>query len=79
VNFDILLLAAFAATAWAIWRQRQVLILLLTVTGTMLVCDAWFDVGTSLATSGIWISLLSTTACCLLRRALGRARAQGRV
>ncbi|HTQ90015.1 MAG TPA: hypothetical protein VMK84_11025 [Streptosporangiaceae bacterium] len=59
VNFDILLFAAFAATAWAIWRQRQVLILLLTVTGTMLVCDAWFDVGTSLATSSIWISLLS--------------------
>ena len=59
VNFDILLLAAFAATAWAIWRQRQVLILLLMVTGTMLCCDAWFDVGTSLATSGVWISLLS--------------------
>ena len=59
VNFDILLLAAFAATAWAIWRQRQVLILLLMVTGTMLCCDAWFDVGTSLATSGFWISLLS--------------------
>ena len=59
VNFDILLLGAFAATAWAIWRQRQVLILLLAITGTMLACDAWFDVGTSLATSGIWISLLS--------------------
>jgi hypothetical protein len=59
VNFDILLLAAFAATAWAIWRQRQVLILLLAITGTMLCCDAWFDVGTSLATSGIWISLAS--------------------
>jgi len=59
VNFDILLLAAFAATAWAIWRQRQVLILLLAITGTMLCCDAWFDVGTSLATGGIWISLLS--------------------
>jgi hypothetical protein len=59
VNFDILLLAAFAATAWAIWRQRQVLILLLAITGTMLCCDAWFDVGTSLATSGIWISVLS--------------------
>jgi hypothetical protein len=27
--------------------------------GTMLCCDAWFDVGTSLATSGLWISLLS--------------------
>ena len=59
VNFDVFLLAAFAATAWAIWRQRQVLILLLVVIGTMLCCDAWFDVGTSLATSGFGISLLS--------------------
>ena len=59
VNFDVFLLAAFAATAWAIWRQRQVLILLLMVIGTMLCCDAWFDVGTSLATSGFGISLLS--------------------
>jgi hypothetical protein len=59
VNFDVFLLAAFAATAWAIWRQRQVLILLLMLTGTMLCCDAWFDVGTSLATSGLGISLLT--------------------
>jgi hypothetical protein len=59
VNFDVLLFAAFTATAWAIWRERQVLILLLAVTGTMLVCDAWFDVATSLETSGVWISLLS--------------------
>ena len=59
VNFDVLLLAAFAATAWAIWRERQILILLLVLIGTMLVCDAWFDVGTSLATGGFWISLLS--------------------
>ena len=59
VNFDVFLLVAFAATAWAIWRQRQVLILLLVIIGTMLFCDAWFDVGTSLATSGFTISLLS--------------------
>ena len=59
VNFDVFLLAAFAATAWAIWRQRQVLILLLMIIGTMLCCDAWFDVGTSLATSGLAISLLT--------------------
>jgi hypothetical protein len=57
VNFDVLLLAAFVATAWAIWRERQVLILLLMLLGTMLCCDAWFDVGTSLGTSGIWTSL----------------------
>jgi hypothetical protein len=59
VIFDVFLLAAFAATAWAIWRQRQVLILLLVLIGTMLCCDAWFDVATSLATSGFGISLLS--------------------
>lgn len=59
VNFDIFLFAAFLATAWAIWRERQILILLLAGLGTMLCCDAWFDVGTSLATSGIWISLLT--------------------
>jgi len=59
VNFDVCLLAAFAATAWAIWRGRQILILLLVLIGTMLFCDAWFDVGTSLATSGFVISLLS--------------------
>jgi uncharacterized BrkB/YihY/UPF0761 family membrane protein len=59
VNFDIVLFAALLATAWAIWRERQVLILLLAGLGTMLFCDAWFDVGTSLATSGLWISLLT--------------------
>jgi len=59
VNFDVFLFAAFAVTAWAIWRERQVLILLLVLIGTMLCCDAWFDVGTSLATSGFGISLLS--------------------
>jgi hypothetical protein len=57
VNFDVLLLAAFAVTAWATWRKRQVLILLLMLTGTMLCCDAWFDVGTSLATSSMWLSI----------------------
>lgn len=59
VMFDVILLAAFAATAWAILRERQVLILLLVGIGTMLCCDAWFDVGTSLATGGVWISLAS--------------------
>jgi hypothetical protein len=59
VNFDVFLFAAFAVTAWAIWRERQVLILLLVGIGTMLCCDAWFDVGTSLATSDLWISLLT--------------------
>jgi hypothetical protein len=57
VRFDVLLLAAFAATAWATWKKRQILILLLMLTGTMLCCDAWFDVGTSLGTSSAWLSI----------------------
>jgi len=59
VNFDVFLLAAFAATAWAVWRERQILILLLVLIGTMLCCDAWFDVGTSLQTKGLGLSLAS--------------------
>jgi hypothetical protein len=59
VNFAVLLFAAFAATAWATWRKRQILILLLMLTGTMLLCDAWFDVGTSLGSSSMWLSIAS--------------------
>jgi hypothetical protein len=59
VLFDVIMLAAFAVTAWATWRKRQILILLLMLLGTMLCCDAWFDVGTSLATNGMWLSIAS--------------------
>src|SRR5690242_21100634 len=35
------------------------------IIGTMLCCDAWFDVGTSLATSGLGISLLTAVVAAL--------------
>ena len=47
VGLDLAELAGFAATAWAAWHQRQILIFLMMVTGTLLVCDAWFDVLTA--------------------------------
>jgi hypothetical protein len=47
VGFDIALAAAFGATAWATLRVSQWLVPLAAVTGTMLVCDAWFDIVTS--------------------------------
>ncbi len=53
------LLGAFAATAWAAWRERQVLIICLTVTGTLLCCDAWFDLLFDLGTRNILESLAS--------------------
>jgi hypothetical protein len=59
VGFDFALLAAFAATAWAFWRERQVVIMCLIITGTLLCCDAWFDIVLDLGTPGIWGSLAS--------------------
>jgi hypothetical protein len=59
VGFDFALLGAFAATAWASWRERQVLIILLTITGTLLLCDAWFDLMLDLGTKEIWTSVVS--------------------
>jgi hypothetical protein len=47
VGFDIGLAAAFAATALAAYRASNWLVPSAAVTGTMLLCDAWFDVVTS--------------------------------
>ena len=47
VGFDVALTVAFAATAWAVLRGSPRLVPIAAVTGTMLCCDAWFDVVTS--------------------------------
>ncbi|HVT70241.1 MAG TPA: hypothetical protein VHF26_21015 [Trebonia sp.] len=62
VGFDIILLLAFAATGWAFWRGRQVVIVCLLVTGTLLCCDAWFDVILDLGSSDVWGSVASAVA-----------------
>jgi hypothetical protein len=59
VGFDIVELIGFALTGWALWRGRQIAIASLLVTGTLLCCDAWFDVVLDLRTSGIWLSVAS--------------------
>jgi hypothetical protein len=59
VGFDLLLLLAFAATGWAFWRGRQIVIACLVVTGTLLCCDAWFDVVLDAGTSDVWLSIAS--------------------
>ncbi len=48
VVFDCALFCAFAATAWSAVRATQWLVPFAAVTGTMLLCDAWFDVMTSI-------------------------------
>jgi hypothetical protein len=47
VGFDVALAAAFAGTAWAALHGSTWLVPLAAATGTMLLCDAWFDVVTS--------------------------------
>jgi hypothetical protein len=59
VGFDAGLLLVFAATAWAAWRRRQVLIVCLMVLATLLCCDAWFDTTLDWGTRGFMVSLLS--------------------
>jgi hypothetical protein len=54
VGFDVGLTASFAATAWAAFRGSQWLVPLAAATGTMLCCDAWFDVVTSQSGSEMW-------------------------
>jgi hypothetical protein len=59
VGFDVGLLLVFAATAWAAWRRRQILIVCLMVLATLLCCDAWFDITLDWGTSGFTVSVLS--------------------
>src|SRR5512135_2385727 len=54
IGFDVALLASFAATAWATFHGSRWLVALAAVTGTMLVCDAWFDIVTSQGGSEMW-------------------------
>ncbi len=60
VGFDVALIAALLATAWAAWHRRQVLAATAVVTATMLLCDAWFDITTSWGTRGLLVAI--TTA-----------------
>ena len=57
IGFDAVLFLAFAATAWAAWRRRQVLILCLVVLAILLCCDAWFDTTLDWGTGGFIDSL----------------------
>ena len=76
VGLDLAELAAFAATGWAAWRRRQVLIICLAVLATLLFCDAWFDVVLDVRTAGLELSLLSAVVIELPLAALAAWGAQ---
>ena len=74
VVFDCALFCAFAATAWCAVKASQWLVPLAAVTGTMLVCDAWFDVMTSIGSGdsveaileALFAELPLATVCALI-------------
>lgn len=59
VGFDVVLLLAFASVAWTAWRGKQLLIVCLIVTATLLCCDAWFDLTLDWGTHAFYFSVLS--------------------
>jgi len=59
VGLDIAELLGFAATGWAAWHQRQILIFFMIMTGTLLVCDAWFDMALDFGSKDFTMSVLS--------------------
>jgi hypothetical protein len=56
VGFDVALLCFLAATAWAAWKRRAVIVVFGTVTATLLCADVWFDVTTA-RSSEVWLSV----------------------
>ena len=80
VGFDVALVAAFVATVLTVWLRRQVALLALVITSTLLTCDVWFDVCLSWGTAEHWGSvaaalvelpvaiLLASSAALLMRR-----------
>jgi hypothetical protein len=58
-GFDAGLICVLAYAAWAAWFHRQIIATTAIVAGTLLLCDAWFDIITSLGHRDQWVTLLT--------------------
>jgi hypothetical protein len=52
-------MAVLLLAAWAAWYRRQILAAIAMVAGTLLFCDAWFDMVTSFGHRDQWLTLLT--------------------
>jgi hypothetical protein len=57
-GFDLLLACSLLFTAYAAARRRDVLQRVAPISGTLLVCDAWFDVLTASSSADATIAIL---------------------
>jgi hypothetical protein len=58
-GFDAALITVLLLAAWAARYRRQILAAISTVAGTLLICDAWFDMVTSFGNRDDWLTLLT--------------------
>jgi len=58
-GFDVALVCVLGYAAWAAWFRRQILATTAIVAGTLLLCDAWFDIVTSIGHRDQWLTLLT--------------------
>jgi hypothetical protein len=59
VGFDVMLLFALSRTAWLAWRRSPFLVNIASVTATMLVIDAWFDITSSGSAHERWLAVVT--------------------
>jgi len=59
IGFDVAELLGFAAIAWTAWKGKQLLIVCLVVTATLLCADAWFDMTLDWGSHAFYWSLIS--------------------
>ena len=61
-GFDVALIVVLGYAAWATWFHRQILATTAIVAGILLLCDAWFDIVTSIGRPDQWVTLLTGSA-----------------
>jgi hypothetical protein len=57
IGFDVILCAVLVTFAWLTWKRRQLMLVTAIIAGTLLFCDAWFDVITSWGNRDHWITV----------------------
>jgi hypothetical protein len=72
VGFDVALATAIALTAYAALRRSRQTVVLASITGTMLLCDAWFDVVTSWDGEALVLALFAEVPLAVLCLLLAR-------
>ena len=58
-GFDVALICVLLLAAWAARYRRQILAAIAIVAGTLLLCDAWFDMVTSFGHRDEWLTMLT--------------------